>query len=316
MRLPFLPADRRRQGERERSPRRRGRTLDPADLLRRVERIAVVSRRRSDATPSGDYRSVFHGRGMEFSEVREYRPGDDVRAIDGNVTARTGFPHVKLFREERDRTLLFLADLSASEDFGSGFATKRDLAAEAAAAIALAAAAQRDRVGAILFTDRVEKIVRPARGKAHALAIVRDVLSRPLDGSGTDLPAGIAAARRMLKSRALVVLLSDFRARGWENELGALARRHDVVALALADPAEKAFPSAGLLRLRDAETGETRLVDASAPAFRSAWKAGAGTEAARAACARAGVDFLALDTARSPSKALDAFFRARSGGVR
>ncbi|HKB70524.1 MAG TPA: DUF58 domain-containing protein [Thermoanaerobaculia bacterium] len=308
MRLPFSRTDRRR--------RRRPRTLDAAELLRRVERIAIASRRRSDTAPSGDYRSVFHGRGMEFSEVREYRPGDDVRAIDGNVTARTGFPHVKLFREERDRTLLFLADLSASEDFGSAFATKRDLAAEAAAAIALGAAAHRDRVGAILFTDRIEKIVRPARGKPHALAIVRDVLSRPLEGFGTDLAAGIAAGRRMLKSRALVVVLSDFRASGWERELGALARRHDVVALALADPAERAFPSPGLFRLRDAETGETRLVDASAKAFRSAWSAGAASEAAGAACARAGVDFLALETTRSPSRALDSFFRARRGAVR
>ncbi|HET9794874.1 MAG TPA: DUF58 domain-containing protein [Thermoanaerobaculia bacterium] len=308
MRLPFFPAERPR--------RRRGRTLDPADLLRRVERIAVASRRRSESTPAGDYRSLFHGRGMEFSEVREYRPGDEVRAIDGNVTARTGFPHVKLFREERDRTLLFLADLSASEDFGSGFATKRDLAAEAAAAIALAAAAQRDRVGAILFTDRVEKIARPARGKAHALAIVRDILSRPLEGFGTDLAGGIAAARRMLKSRALVVLLSDFRAGGWERELGALARRHDVVALALGDPAERAFPARGLLRLRDAETGALGLVDASSPAFHAAWRAGAPAAAARAACARAGVDFLPLDTARSPSRSLDAFFRARRGGRR
>src|SRR5512142_111086 len=172
MRLPFFPAERPR--------RRRGRTLDPADLLRRVERITVASRGRSESTPAGDYRSLFHGRGMEFSEVREYRPGDEVRAIDGNVTARTGFPHVKLFREERDRTLLFLADLSASEDFGSGFATKRDLAAEATAAIALSAAENRDRVGAILFTDRIEKIRRPARGKPHALSVVRDVLTRPL----------------------------------------------------------------------------------------------------------------------------------------
>jgi len=308
MRLPFLPAERPR--------RRRGRALDPADLLRRVERIAVASRRKSDSSPTGDYRSLFHGRGMEFSEVREYRPGDEVRAIDGNVTARTGFPHVKLFREERDRTLLFLADLSASEDFGSGFATKRDLAAEAAAAIALAAAAQRDRVGAILFTDRIEKIARPARGKAHALAIVRDLLSRPLEGFGTDLAGGIAAARRMLKSRALVVLLSDFRATGWERELGALARRHDVVALALSDRAERAFPPSGLLRLRDAETGAVRIVDASSAAFRAAWSAAGSPAGARAACARVGVDFLALDTARSPSKSLDAFFRARAGGRR
>jgi len=297
------------------SQRRRVRPLSAEELLRRVERIAVVSRKKSEASPAGDYRSVFHGRGMEFAEVREYRAGDDVRLIDGNVTARTGIPHVKLFREERDRTLLFVVDLSASEDFGSALATKRDLAAEAAAAIAIAAAAQRDRVGAILATDRIEKIIRPARGKAHALAIVRDVLSRELEGSGTDLALGLRAARRLLKSRALVVFLSDFRGRGWESELGALARKHDVVALSLSDPAERQFPARGLFRLRDAETGEIRLVDASSAAFRASWTAATGATAAKTACAKIGVDLLSLDTARSPSRALSAFFRAR-GGVR
>lgn len=296
--------------------RRRGRELSAEDLARRVEKIGVFARRRTETLGSGDYRSVFHGRGMEFSEVREYRPGDDVRSIDANVTARSGFPHVKLFREERDRTLLFVVDLSASEDFGSRFARKRDLAAEAAAAIALSAAAHRDRVGAILVTDRIERIVRPARGKPHALALVRDVLSRPMEGFGTDLAAGLAAARRLLKSRALVVLVSDFRARGWEPELGALARRHDVVAVAVTDPAERVFPSRGLMRLRDAETGAVRIADASSPRFRALWDAGRPAAAARSACARLGVDFLEIETHRSPSRELAAFFRARRGGRR
>lgn len=293
------------------SRRRRVRPLSAEELLRRVEKIAVVSRKRSEASPAGDYRSVFHGRGMEFAEVREYRAGDDVRLIDGNVTARSGFPHVKLFREERDRTLLFVVDLSASEDFGTSLATKRDLAAEATATIALAAAAQRDRVGAILFTDRIEKIVRPARGKSHALAIVRDVLSRPLEGFGTDISRGLQAARRVLKARALVVVLSDFRATGWDAELGALARRHDVVALSLSDPAEKRFPARGIFRLRDAETGMVRLVDGSSAAFRSAWSAKSSPAPARAVCAKSGVDFVELDTTRAPSRTLASFFRAR-----
>ena len=296
--------------------RRRGRDLSAEELARRVARIAVFSRRRSEAVPAGDYRSLFHGRGMEFSEVREYRPGDDFRLIDANVTARSGSPHVKLFREERDRTLLFVVDLSASEDFGTALATKRDLAAEATAAIALSAAEHRDRVGALLLTDRVEKILRPARGKSHALAIVRDVLSRPLEGFGTDLAAGIRAARRLLKSRALVVLVSDFRAAGWHTELGALARRHDVVAIALADRAENAFPSRGLFRLRDAESGETKLVDASSARFRALWSAGSPAAAARAACVKAGVDFVELETHRSPSRELALFFRTRGGKPR
>ncbi|MGH9442618.1 MAG: DUF58 domain-containing protein [Thermoanaerobaculia bacterium] len=290
--------------------RRRGRDLSAEELFRRVGKIAVAARKKSASPTAGDYRAVFHGRGMEFSEVREYRPGDDVRSIDWNVTARAGAPFVKLFREERDRTLLFLVDLSASEDFGSALATKRDLAAEATAAIALSAAENRDRVGAVLFTDRIERIRRPARGKAHALSVVRDVLTGPLEGFGTDLALGIRAARNLLKSRALVVIISDFRARGYENELGALARRHDAVALRISDPAERRFPSRGMFRFRDAETGEIHVVDASSADFRNRWSAIAAV-GARQICLRAGVDFLELSSERAPSGDLAKFFRSR-----
>ena len=291
--------------------RRRGRELSAEELFRRVGRIAVAAKKRSVSQTSGDYRAVFHGRGMEFSEVREYRPGDDVRSIDWNVTARAGAPYVKLFREERDRTLLFLVDLSASEDFGSALATKRDLAAEATAAIALSAAKNRDRVGAILFTDRIEKIRRPARGQPHALSVVRDVLNRPLEGFGTDLALGIRAARNLLKSRALVVLISDFRAKGYEKELGALARRHDAVALCLSDPAERRFPARGLFRFRDSESGEVRITDASTPEFRRIWGAAAAV-GARQICLRSSVDFLELSSDRGPSADLASFFRSRA----
>jgi uncharacterized protein (DUF58 family) len=291
--------------------RRRGRELSAEELFRRVGRIAIAARRKSVSQISGDYRAVFHGRGMEFSEVREYHAGDDVRAIDWNVTARAGAPYDKLFREERDRTLLFLVDLSASEDFGSGLATKRDLAAEATAAIALAAARNRDRVGAILFTDRIEKIRRPARGGAHALSVVRDVLSRDLEGFGTDLAMGIRAARNLLKARALVVLITDFRAADYERELGALARRHDVVALGLSDPAERRFPVRGLFRLRDSESGTIRIADASSLAFRQSWGARAAV-GAKAVCLRSGVDFLELSSDGGPSGDLASFFRSRS----
>ncbi len=291
--------------------RRRGRELSAEELFRRVGRIAVAARRKSASQTFGDYRAIFHGRGMEFSEVREYRAGDDVRSIDWNVTARAGAPYVKLFREERDRTLLFLVDLSASEDFGSALATKRDLAAEATAAIALAAARNRDRVCAILFTDRIEKIRRAARGQAHALSVVRDVLNREMEGFGTDLALGIRAARNLLKSRALVVLISDFRANGYENELGALARRPDGGARPLSDPAERRFPAGGLFRLRDSESGKSRIADASSPAFRQIWGAAAAV-GARAICLRSGVDFLELSSDRGPSADLASFFRSRS----
>jgi uncharacterized protein (DUF58 family) len=296
-----------------RQPRRRapGRSLAPEELLKRVRRVAVAARKKATAAAAGDYRAVFHGRGMEFSEVREYRPGDDVRSIDWNVTARAGAPFVKVFREERDLTLLLLLDLSASQDFGSGLATKRDLVAEAAAALALAAVRNRDRVGAMIFTDRIEVLRRPSRSRTQALAIVRDALSRPLAGFGTDLSAGLAAARRTLKSRAIVVLISDFRASGYETELGRLARKHDVVAVATTDPAEREFPARGMFRVRDAETGSLAVADAAAAAFRRAWSQAARTEAARI-CGKMGVDYLELSSRRAPAEELAAFFHRRS----
>jgi uncharacterized protein (DUF58 family) len=294
-------------------PRRRapGRTLAPEELLRRVRRIAIAARKKSASHTSGDYRAVFHGRGMEFSEVREYRPGDDVRSIDWNVTARAGAPYVKIFREERDITLLLLLDLSASQDFGSGLATKRDLVAESAAAIALAAVRNRDRVGAVVFTDRVEWIHRPSRSRTQALRIVRDAVSRPLVGFGTDLAVGLSAARNILKSRAIVVLLSDFRACGYERALGRLSRKHDVIAVATSDPAEEQFPASGLFRCRDAENGRVRLEDTSSRGFRSQW-AEAGRHGAEAVCKRSGVDLLRLSSSRAPAEEIAAFFHRRS----
>lgn len=291
--------------------RRRGRQLDAGELVRRVERIAIAARRRSDSSRSGAYRAVFHGRGMEFSEVREYLPGDDVRSIDWNVTARAGAPFVKLYREERDVTVHLAIDLSASEDFGSGLATKRDLAAEAAATILLAAAQNRDRFGAVLFTDQVERVHAPRHGKAHALAIVRDILSRPLTGFGTDLAAGLRAVGHLARSRGIIVVMSDFRATGFERELARLAGRHDVIAIALSDPAEKELPVRGLFRVQDAETGKVRVVDASSEATRRAWRFDAAARAAPA-CGRYGIDLLTISANRSPARELSRFFKERS----
>lgn len=291
--------------------RRRGRQLDAAELVRRVERIAIAARRRSDSSRSGAYRAVFHGRGMEFSEVREYLPGDDIRSIDWNVTARAGAPFVKLYREERDVTVHLAVDLSASEDFGSGLATKRDLAAEAAATILLAAAQNRDRFGAVLFTDQIERVHAPRHGKAHALAIVRDILSRPLAGFGTDLAAGLRAAGHLARSRGIIVVISDFRAEAFDRELARLAGRHDVIAIALSDPAERDLPARGLFRIQDSETGAVRVADFSSEATRRAWRFDAAARAAPA-CTRYGIDLLPISADRSPARALAAFFRERS----
>ena len=278
--------------------------------FRRIRRIQIRTRAILESGIVGSYHAVFKGRGMEFAEVREYQPGDEVRAIDWNVTARMGAPYVKKFVEERDLTLLLVVDLSGSLSFGSRFLLKRDYAAELAAVLAFSAVQNHDRVGAVLFTDRIEGWVPPRRGRDHALRIVRDLLALEPQGRGTDLAAALRFAQRVMKRRGIVAVISDFQARGYERALGALRRRHDVVALRLLDPHEGTFPDAGLLALVDPETGERFVVDASLPEVRrhlSLPAAGPAEEAFR----KARVDALTLSTAASYEKPLRAFFEAR-----
>jgi uncharacterized protein (DUF58 family) len=247
---------------------------------------------------------------MEFAEVREYQPGDEVRTIDWNVTARMGTPFVKKFVEERDLTLLVLVDVSGSQSFGSQFLVKRDYAAELAAVLAFSAVANHDRVGAVLFTDRIEGYVPPARGRDHALRIVRDLLALEPAGRGTDLAAALRFAQRVMKRRGIVAILSDFQAEGYERPLGILRRRHDVVAIHLWDPREREIPPAGLVALADPETGELMVVDTAEPAVRRALAAGAPGRAATV-FKRTRVDALPLSTADSYERPLAAFFKAR-----
>ncbi len=278
--------------------------------LDRIRRIQIRTRVILESGIGGDYHAVFKGRGMEFAEVREYQPGDEVRTIDWNVTARMGAPYVKKFVEERDLTLLILVDVSGSQAFGSQFLLKRDYAAELAAVLAFSAVANHDRVGAVLFTDRVEAFVPPARGRDHALRIVRDLLAREPAGTGTDLDAALRFASRVMKRRGIVAVISDFQAAGYERALGVLRRRHDVIALYLVDPRETDVPPAGLVALLDPETGERTVVDTSDPRVRSRLQATA-TAQARQAFKRARVDALTLSTAESYEKPLTAFFEAR-----
>jgi len=258
----------------------------------------------------GAYHAVFKGRGMEFAEVREYEAGDDARTIDWNVTARMGAPFVKKFVEERDLTLLLLVDVSGSQAFGSRFLLKRDYAAELAAVLAFSAVANHDRVGAVLFSDRIEGYVPPGRGRDHALRIVRDLLALDPRGTGTDLEGALRFAQRVMKRRGIVAVLSDFQDRAYERALGVLRRRHDVIALHLLDPREGEFPDAGLVALVDPETGERVVVDASRPDVRRRLAATALAEA-RPAFKRTRVDALPLSTAESYEKPLSAFFKAR-----
>jgi uncharacterized protein (DUF58 family) len=280
------------------------------ETLQKVRRIRIRTRTILESGIVGSYHAVFKGRGMEFAAVREYTPGDDVRSIDWNVTARMSAPYVKKYVEERDLTLLLLVDVSGSQGFGSRFLLKRDYAAELAAVLAFSAVANQDRVGAVLFTNRVESYVAPGRGPDHALRIVRDLLACDPVGRGTDLATAFRFARRSMKRRGIVAIVSDFQDTGYDRALGILRARHDVIAFHLFDPGETEMPAAGLVSLVDPETGERRVVDTSDPEVRRRLGSTAlgGTEEV---LRKARVDALPLSTAESYERPLTAFFKKR-----
>lgn len=232
------------------------------EVLRQVKGIELRTRALVTSLFSGEYRSVFRGQGIEFAEVRAYQHGDDFRALDWNVSARMGHPFVKTFIEERELTLLLIVDQSGSLHFGRPH-TKAALAVEVGAVLALAAARHNDRVGAVLFTDRVESLVRPAKGRPHALRVIRDLVAFRARGKGTNLAEALRYATRLLHHRAIVAVLSDFRANGWEEPLGRLAAQHDVVAITVDDPRELDLPDVGWVELEDAESGQRMLLDTS-----------------------------------------------------
>ncbi len=284
-----------------------------AELLRQVRRLELRTRRLVDSRFAGEYHSVFKGQGMEFAEVREYQPGDEVRSIDWNVTARMRRPFVKRYVEERELTVLLVVDVSGSARFGTGAQDKRTIAAELAAALGLAAVRNNDRVGLLCFGDRVAHVVRPRKGRRHALRVVRDVLAWPATDGGTDLAGALDHAGRLLGHRSVVFVLSDFVAPAYEPALRRLARRHDVVAISLDDPGERALPDLGLVRLADPESGAHIEVDSGAAAVRASYAArheAERVERARA-FARAGVDEVRVPLERPWADPLVRFFRAR-----
>jgi uncharacterized protein (DUF58 family) len=281
-------------------------------LPRRVRDLEISSARLIRAGFAGDYHSAFHGRGMEFSQVREYQPGDDIRTIDWNVTARHGSPFVKEFVEERDLTIIIAVDVSGSMAFGSVDWRKADIAAELAAVFAFSAVQNADRVGLLLFSAGVRAFIPPRRGHAHAQVIVRNVVDAAMGGceGNADIDHAAMFLDRVNARRAVLIVLSDFLDLNFERPLRRLGKRHDVVAVALTDPREERFPSRGLARLRDVETGEVRLVDF------------AHADVARRASQRrtqldrrfrsAGVDWLAVDTTMPYDRDLLRFFRQRT----
>ena len=247
-----------------------------ADVLRQVKLIELRARRLVTTLFSGEYRSVFRGQGIEFAEVRAYELGDDFRAIDWNVSARMGSPFVKTFEEERELTLLLMVDRSGSVNFGRP-RYKADVALEVAAVLALAAARQNDRVGALLFSDTVEQVIPPAKVRRHVLRVIRDLLAFTPAGRGTNLAAALGYASRLLRHRAIIVVISDFRASGWEVPLQRVAQRHDVVAITVDDPREIELPDAGWVELEDLETGQRTLVDTSDQGARLKLRIASGT---------------------------------------
>jgi uncharacterized protein (DUF58 family) len=248
----------------------------PRELIRRIRRLEIATRRVVSNLLAGQYHSVFKGRGMAFSEVRPYQPGDEIRSIDWNVTARMNDAHVKVFTEERELTVMLLVDVSGSQGFGSQGRTKAEMAAEVAAQIAFSAIANNDRVGLVLFSDRVERVIPPKKGRKHVLRVVTEILEHRAVGQGTDLSAGLTWLLRVAKRRAVTFVISDFLVDQYETALRTAARTHDVIPVVVRDPFEDAFPSLGLVELEDPETGRRTLVDTSrasvARAFQHAMK--------------------------------------------
>jgi uncharacterized protein (DUF58 family) len=284
-----------------------------AEQLKAVRALDLRARGLLNSLFAGDYRSVFRGQGMEFAEVRAYEPGDDVRHIDWNVSARSSQLYVKTFTEERELTVFVIIDRSASTAVGST-RVKSDLATEVGAVLGLAAAAQQDRVGALLFTDRVEQVIPPQKGRRHALRVVRDLVTFQPAGTGTDLAAALTYAGRLLQHRSVVVVLSDFAAAEWERPMRMLAARHEVVAVLLRDAIDGSWPSAGWIEVADAERGGRQLVDTRDPEVRA--RVGAADRLRRsvalAALRRSGADAVELATGDPWILPLRRVFEARA----
>ncbi|HET6233029.1 MAG TPA: DUF58 domain-containing protein [Longimicrobiaceae bacterium] len=293
-----------------------------ADVLRQVRRIELRTRGLVTSRFSGEYHSVFKGQGIEFVEVREYLPGDDVRTIDWNVSARTGETYVKKYIEERELTVLLAVDLSGSQRFGTRGRFRSELVAEVAATLAMSAVRNNDRVGLLVFTDRIEAFVPPRKGRRHVLRLIRDLLAFEPAGSGTDLAAAVAYATRLLRSRSIIFLLSDFQVSGdaapFEKAMATASFRHDVIPISLTDPADVDLPDAGLLRVVDPETGERVTVDSSNPSVRRAFAESVDEERARTRSLfrRLGMDEVELRTDTPWSAPLLAFFRRRESRLR
>lgn len=245
--------------------------MDTNEILKKVRKIEIKTKGLSKHIFSGEYHSAFKGRGMSFSEVRDYQYGDDVRNIDWNVTARTGDAHVKVFEEERELTIMFLIDMSQSSFFGTRKAFKNEIITEIAAVIGFSALSNNDKVGAILFTDQIEKYIPPKKGRKHILLLIRELINFEAKNNLTDVGVALQYLNNVIKKRSISFVLSDFMAEGYESALNIAAKKHDLVGLRIYDKMDESLPDAGLIRVRDSETGQVRIIDSSSKAIRTAY---------------------------------------------
>ncbi|MDP6714458.1 MAG: DUF58 domain-containing protein [SAR202 cluster bacterium] len=291
-------------------------TILTEELADKIKRIEITARHLVTDTLAGEYHSVFKGMGMEFDEMRPYNPGDDVRRIDWNVTARMATPYIRKYQEERELTVFLAVDASGSSDFGTSGQFKRELAAELAAVLSFAATTNHDRVGLLIFTDKPELIVPPRKGKRHVLRMVRDLLVYSPEGRGTSIESALDTINRVVKRRSITFLISDFLAdpESLRRPLAATNRRHDVIALDLHDPMEHQIPDVGLMALEDAETGELEWVDTSNKAWRQAFEARILDleQQKRRMLSSLAIDHIQISTDRGYVVELNEFFARRS----
>jgi len=290
----------------------------PSEVIKKIKKIHIKSGRVVNAMMAGNYRSVFRGSGIEFEETREYYPGDDVRSIDWKVSARMGRPFIKLYREERELILMLVVDMSASGLFGTGENVKKDAIIEIAAILAFNAIKNNDKVGAILFTDHVEKYIPPQKGSAHIWRVIREIFTFSPKGTGTDIREAMAYQGRVCRKKTISFLISDFMTLDYMKSLKIASKKHELIGVMVSDPGEFALPPGGLVSARDLETGKTAIWDASHPGTRNAFEQMMKSQCddALEKLKRADIDCLRIDSSMSPADALAKFFQRRAQRIR
>lgn len=289
--------------------------METSELLKKVRKIEIKTKGLSKHIFSGEYHSAFKGRGMSFSEVRDYQYGDDVRNIDWNVTARTGDPHIKIFEEERELTVMLMVDISPSSFFGTVTQMKNELLTELSAVLAFSAINNNDKVGLLLFSDQIETFIPPKKGKQHILRIIRELIDFRPAGKGTDIGKALRYLNNVIKKRSICFLMSDFLTGGYENPLKIVARRHDLIGIHIIDPREEKLPNIGLIRAMDAETGQRQWIDTSSSTVRSTyanWFQQNLTYFSKT-FARSRADTISIRTNEPYVRALMQFFKKRGG---